>query len=288
VSLDPFKIEGPAVISFSGGRTSGYMLWRILQAHGGKLPDDVIVCFQNTGKEMVETLDFVHECSQRWNVPIVWLEFTGFEPPGRAKCHYKVVTRDTASQNGEPFEALIHALQLLPNPVARTCTSYLKIKTMISYLKALGWDDWDIVLGIRADEPGRVARLRAPGRDNRGGTPVVPLADANTSARDVAAFWRSQPFDLRLPNMNGKTMHGNCDLCFLKPAAQISSLIAEKPERAVWWMKMEALALALASKPSGAVFRSDRPTYAQMARFAAQQGDMFDQDEEALACFCGD
>lgn len=64
------------------------------------------------------------------------------------------------------------------------------------------------------------------------------------------------------------------------------SLIAEKPERAIWWAKMEALALA--SKPSGAVFRSDRPSYAQMIKFAANQTDMFDSNEESIACFCGD
>ncbi len=60
--LDPFLISGPAVISFSGGRTSAYMLWRILRAHGGALPDDVVVCFANTGREMSATLDFVREC----------------------------------------------------------------------------------------------------------------------------------------------------------------------------------------------------------------------------------
>jgi hypothetical protein len=47
-------------------------------------------------------------------------------------------------------------------------------------------------------------------------------------------------------------------------------------------------ALALASKPSGAVFRSDRPSYAQMAAFARDQRDMFDPAEEGIACFCGD
>ncbi len=62
---DPFHITGPALISFSGGRTSGYMLWRILQAHGGTLPDDVYVTFANTGKEREETLRFVYECGSR-------------------------------------------------------------------------------------------------------------------------------------------------------------------------------------------------------------------------------
>lgn len=48
---EPFFVTGPALISFSGGRTSAYMLWRILEAHDGTLPDDVHVTFANTGKE---------------------------------------------------------------------------------------------------------------------------------------------------------------------------------------------------------------------------------------------
>jgi hypothetical protein len=47
-------------------------------------------------------------------------------------------------------------------------------------------------------------------------------------------------------------------------------------------------ALALASKPSGAVFRSDRPSYASMLQFSQDQTNLFDPKDEAIACFCGD
>jgi 3'-phosphoadenosine 5'-phosphosulfate sulfotransferase (PAPS reductase)/FAD synthetase len=70
----PYLIDGPALISFSGGRTSAYLLRQALDAHGGSLPADVIACFANTGKEMPQTLDFVRDCSERWDVEIVWLE----------------------------------------------------------------------------------------------------------------------------------------------------------------------------------------------------------------------
>ncbi len=66
---DPYLIEGPALISFSGGRTSAYLLKHVLDAYGGTLPNNVIACFANTGKEMPQTLDFVRDCGQRLERP---------------------------------------------------------------------------------------------------------------------------------------------------------------------------------------------------------------------------
>jgi 3'-phosphoadenosine 5'-phosphosulfate sulfotransferase (PAPS reductase)/FAD synthetase len=281
---DPFKIDGPTCISFSGGRTSAYMLWRVLQAHQMSLPPEAVVCFANTGKEDEATLRFVQDCSERWNVQIVWLEYQAAEETAD---RWRMVDFNTASRNGEPFEALIKVRNYLPNPVARFCTVELKVRAIHRYLKTIGWTQWDSMLGIRADEQRRLAKI---GNQDYGKheEKCAPLGQVGITKEHVGEFWRSQPFDLGLPNNNGVTMHGNCDLCFLKGGAQVLSLIAEKPERAVWWAKMEALALALASKPSGAVFRSDRPSYAQMAKYAVDQTDMFDKNEEAIACFCGD
>jgi 3'-phosphoadenosine 5'-phosphosulfate sulfotransferase (PAPS reductase)/FAD synthetase len=275
---NPFKITEPTCISFSGGRTSAYMLWRVLQANGGKLPAEAVVCFANTGKEDEATLQFVQRVSNEWVVPIVWLEFRDTDD------RFEVVSFETASRNGEPFEALIRKRNYLPNPVTRFCTIDLKIRPIGRYLLSIGMAETKTeaenmsMIGMRADEQRRAAKIADKSR--------IPLVKAGITKQDVGDFWRAQPFDLELSNMNGVTMHGNCDLCFLKGGAQILSLVQEKPERAVWWAKMEALALA--SKPSGAVFRSDRPSYAQMASFAADQKDMFDQNEEAIACFCGD
>jgi 3'-phosphoadenosine 5'-phosphosulfate sulfotransferase (PAPS reductase)/FAD synthetase len=232
---DPFLITGPAVISFSGGRTSGYMLRRILNSHGGHLPDDVIVCFANTGKEDPLTLDFVHECSRRWHVNVTWLEY---RYRGGDQHGFAIVDHATASRNGEPFEAAIEHRSFLPNPVARFCTVELKVRTMHRYLRSLGWTEWDSIVGIRADEQRRVAKLKNQDYGKHEER-FAPLAEAGITAADVGRFWREQPFDLQLPNNNGKTMHGNCDLCFLKGGDQVLSLIREKPSRAVWWMEQE-------------------------------------------------
>jgi 3'-phosphoadenosine 5'-phosphosulfate sulfotransferase (PAPS reductase)/FAD synthetase len=283
---DPFKINGPTCISFSGGRTSAYMLWRVLQSNGG-LPGEAVVNFANTGKEEEATLRFVRDCSTHWGVAIHWLEYTGID--GQM---YRVTNFEQACRDGEPFEALIRRRQFLPNPVARFCTSELKIRTMHRFIRAeLGWPEWDQFIGIRADEQRRVAKIRARGTstETKDETMCMPLADAGVTVQDVGAFWDAQPFNLELATHNGRTLAGNCDLCFLKPPRQRASLIAERPSRATWWIRMEALALALASSTAGARFcKSNEPSYAQMAANAASQIDAFGHDEEAIPCFCGD
>jgi 3'-phosphoadenosine 5'-phosphosulfate sulfotransferase (PAPS reductase)/FAD synthetase len=286
---DPFLIDSPTCISFSGGRTSAYMLWRVLQSNGG-LPSDAVVCFANTGKEEEATLRFVRDCGRHWGVNITWVEYRDSETK------FAEVDFDSASRDGEPFEAIIRKRQYLPNPVTRFCTSELKIRTMHRWLrdnwKGLGWNaedlEWNQMIGIRADEHRRVSKIRARGHstETTKETMLLPLADAGVTLADIDNFWLDQPFRLELPTHMGRTLAGNCDLCFLKPAGQILSLINQRPERATWWSKMEALALA--SKPSGAVFRSDRANYAQMQANAADQADAFGHDGETIPCFCGD
>jgi 3'-phosphoadenosine 5'-phosphosulfate sulfotransferase (PAPS reductase)/FAD synthetase len=265
---DPFHIVGPAVVSFSGGRTSGYMLWRILQAHGGVLPPDMVVCFANTGREMPATLDFVHECAERWRVPIRWLEFTARRKDGWAETSWTEASRD-----GEPFAALIATQQMLPNPVMRSCTQEMKIRTIARFVVAsYGWKRWLSVVGLRADEPGRVGRSLARNEAGKDRWRVVcPLATAGVTKDDVLAFWRDQDFDLGITS----DFEGNCDGCFLKSRGAIAWMMQRHPERMRWWPEQEAVALGrgVSRSPAAALFRKDRPSYAAMMQ-SVLEGDV--------------
>ncbi|NBW23571.1 MAG: Nin-like protein [Caulobacteraceae bacterium] len=272
--VNPFKITEPTVISFSGGRTSAYMLWRVLQENDG-MPDEAIVCFANTGKEEEATLEFVRDCEKNWGVEIHWLEYQNAEPA------FKRVTFETASRNGEPFEEIIKRRKMLPNTRARFCTAELKVRTVKRYLKSLDWAEWDNMIGIRADEHRRAIKMSA---DDKSECPVMPLHQAGIKKSDVLQFWQSHSFDLGLPIINGETIGGNCDLCFLKSLPKIVTLVSQKPERATWWAKQEEWAQTQTSG-DGNRFRNDRPRYADIHKFVDRQGDMF---ENSIECFCGD
>lgn len=253
--------DGNVQIAFSGGRTSAYMLHAIMEANGG-IPDRARVTFQNTGREMPETLDFVAEVGRRWNAPIVWLEYRPEAP------FFEIISHNSAARDGEPFEALIRRRKYLPNQQARFCTIELKVRTAKRYLRSLGWEHWTNGVGLRADEP---HRLNKPAPRDRW-TVWTPLADAGVSKHDVAAFWRRQPFDLRLPNVRGNCWLGNCDGCFLKSEANLAALARDYPERHEWWERMEALASTLTTG-TGQNF-SVRYTRAEMRDFIERQGDM--------------
>lgn len=272
--MNPYILpDGHVQIAFSGGRTSAYLLRQILIANDG-IPDRAIVTFQNTGREMPETLDFVAEVADRWSVPIVWLEYRP-DAPG-----FEIVGHNSAARDGEPFEALIRKRKFLPNVMSRFCTTEMKVRVAKKYLRSLGWERWTNAVGIRADEP---KRLNKPPSKDRW-TVWTPLADAGVSRHDVAAFWRSQNFDLQLPNVGGNCWLGNCDGCFLKSEASIGALTREFPERAAWWERMEALASSISrpGKPRSAATFSKRYARAEMRDFMERQGDWALSTEGAL------
>ena len=286
---NPYRVPRPAVISFSGGRTSAYMLKHIVDAYGGRLPNDIAVVFANTGLERRETLDFIDTCATAWGVPIVWVEYD-WDAPHRTR----LVDYRTASRKGEPYAALIERKGFVPNATLRYCTGFLKRDRIESYARyRLGLKRWHSVVGLRADEPRRVWRMRAMDCGSRtGGRAALPLADARVAERDVLAWWKDQPFDLALPGYAG-----NCACCFLKGRGKLMHIIREDPSLADWWIEQEAR-VANRIGPDGRACESMKrfrigETYAELRAAALARRDLFDavaddEDDAASDCICTD
>jgi 3'-phosphoadenosine 5'-phosphosulfate sulfotransferase (PAPS reductase)/FAD synthetase len=268
---NPYLFDGPSVISFSGGRTSGYMLASILAAHGGTLPEDIAVVFANTGRERLETLDFVRDVQGYWGVPIHWVEYR--KPEKRGSIRHEEVDYESASRDGEPYTSLIESRNFLPNPVMRFCTTELKVNTMRDWVtRGLGWEAYTNVVGLRADEMNRVTKMQSKNDDPKNKDAwrsIAPMATAGHVLADVTDFWTQQEFDLQL-----RPHEGNCDLCFLKGAGTLSAIIREHPELSNWWEKQEARSVRGRDAGEGqdaSRFRNDRPSYAALAEGVRNQ-----------------
>ena len=295
--MNPYLIEQPFVVSFSGGRTSGYMLRQILDAHGGKMPQGGQVIFCNTGKERTETLDFVERCSLEWGVEIIWLEYRRWleDPgpaPGRWLCKPKkaravrtgleVVNYATASRDGRPFTELIIGSSLLPNVAMRRCTQWLKIKTSWRYVRnVLGWKEYANAIGLRHDEPQRNAKPDP--KSTPGETPDMPLKRAKVTVEQVMDFWKQQSFDLQL-----QPWEGNCDLCFLKGQGKLLRIMQDHPELAGWWVRMEEVFKGKTRLFEAGRFRKNAPSYRATLELSQQPG-LFDTcDLDTPDCRCTD
>ena len=285
----PFRIppSQPHVLHVSGGRSSGYLLRRILDANDG-LPGNVIPIFCNTGKERPETLDFVARMGAEWGVHITWLEYRYREDAAGGtkdpKVHYEVVSHNSASRNGEPFEALIGSRKMLPNQNARVCTMELKVLTAERYLRrAMGLRpatdkrpaDYVSFLGIRYDEP---RRWKKAAKEHCNSS--FPLVSAGIKKEDVGAYWKGAPFDLGIPSWMG-----NCDLCFLKGKQTLLRTIRENPKVADWWADQELL-----KRGNGSFAQfSKRHSVKDLLDMALSTPTLpILDDEGGVDCFCGD
>lgn len=276
----PYWLTAPALISFSGGRTSGFMLFQHLWAHGGVLPAGVWVTFANTGKEREETLRFVHECETRWRCRVWWLEWKdreGKDTP--AADRFDVVGYNSAARRGEPFRALIRRKRYLPNAVSRFCTAELKIDTMKQFMLANGYDAWTNVVGLRSDEMRRIAKQQKRNEEGKERwRSAWPMLRARITKRDIWRFWLGEninPKALTHPLPQGFDLglwpyEGNCDYCFLKGLDVLAYQERERPDSIDDWIAMEDLGSELATNPNGARFVTEY-RYETIKRDVARQ-----------------
>lgn len=188
---------------------------------------DIKVVFANTGKEDPGTLDFLDECQTAWGIDVVWVE--GY-PSSKGKgwgVDHKIVTYETASRNGEPFEAMISRIGI-PSSSAPFCSDQLKRKAIESYLKSIGWKGYWKALGIRVDEPKRINKKWKSRRI------LYPFAHIEpTTKSQVLAWWDKQDFNLDIhPDL------GNCNCCWKKAFSVLYRIAQKTPKEFDWWQEM--------------------------------------------------
>tara|TARA_B100001063_G_C16775376_1_gene564834 strand:- start:5079 stop:5996 length:918 start_codon:yes stop_codon:yes gene_type:complete len=216
------------VISFSGGRTSGYLTQRLLKQK--KKWKDIIVIFANTGQEHEKTLEFINKCDKKFGFNTVWLEAVPHlgEKKGSTA---KIVNFKTASRNGEPFERVIEKYGI-PWSKAGHCTRELKENPIKNYLKERGLDKSNRVMaiGIRADEAHR--QIKTAQLNNF----IYPLVGWDIDKEDVLDWWEEQDFDLEIPEHMG-----NCVWCWKKSYIKLATVMKEKPDAFDFPERMEKI-----------------------------------------------
>ena len=142
----------PHVVKFSGGRSSGMLLFMLLD-NGLLDPErgDVVV-FNNTASEHVETYRFTQACQEaceRYKIPFFWVEFQTYEDarngewtrvPTYRLVNCKPRTNDNVDGfhwRGEVFEELISWSGFVPNQFSRICTRHMKLECTRMFL-----NDW--------------------------------------------------------------------------------------------------------------------------------------------------
>lgn len=293
--VDPANL--PLVVAFSGGRTSGMMLRRLLDTER-EMP---IVLFANTGKERDETLDFVNEVSTQWKVPVIWLQLTKTKvdlgkvrriPSVKTRKNllsapymlwYEEVTYATAKRhtdNDTPFDRVISCRQILPNAVSRYCSSEMKVRTMQRYLWDNGIYSFRNAIGFRSDEPDRAYDLIYSSDRNKKCHLEFPLMNLGVTEPDVRSFWKQQSFDLRL-----ESYEGNCHLCFLKKKRSLLTLVKEQPELAKWWSDAEKQKSQTTKTSQGGQFNRNF-TIEQLIEQAFEFEPTEEDKQDAMQCAC--
>lgn len=218
-------------ISFSGGETSAFMTWWILNNWKDRY-DEMAVVFANTGEENEQTLLFVALCAYHWDIPVTWVEAV-IHHGERKNPTARIVDYASASRLGEPFEEMIQKYGI-PNTKFKHCTRTLKLRPMEDYIRNhLGWEagSYDTAIGIRTDE---VDRISSKAKEHR---IVYPLVDAKPMRKsDINTFWAAMPFRLGL-----KGYEGNCKWCWKKSLRKHVTLMGEHPEHFDFPERMERI-----------------------------------------------
>ena len=221
------------IVSFSGGRTSAYMVWLFEQK---RMREDINVEFVycDTGAEHENTYSFIRDVVKHYGIKLTCLRCV-VNPEKGIGTTYKVVPLEECQPDLKPFQDMILKYGN-PSFVAPLCTREMKSTPSDKYCnEKYGHGNYVKWLGIRVDEPNRIKvvedQLDLFGGGKRISKEKLPLRYlgqiSNMTKQDILDWWEDQPF-----NLNLSEELGNCVFCVKKGTNKIALAAKKEPELA--------------------------------------------------------
>jgi len=218
------------LVSFSGGETSAFMGQWLKKNYIKYGYENIVFVFANTGLENEETLKFVQQCDEHWNLNIKWVECKINIEKGQGTRYY-LTDFNNAKRNGEPFESMIVKYGI-PNQSAPHCTRELKQNPIKAFAKDFfNGDKYDTAIGIRMDE---VDRMNAKAKEMHFIYPLIKKDMIPATKPMINFFWKQMPFRLEL-----KGYQGNCLTCWKKADKKLFQIYKENPKAFEFMDRME-------------------------------------------------
>ena len=203
------------VVSFSGGRTSAYLVHLMEQRR--LAGEDVHYVYMDTGAEHPKTYEFIRNVVKKWGINLHCLRVIPNPELGKAS-GYEELSVDDIGPDLIPWKRMLNKYGH-PYVGGAFCTDRMKTVPFTKYCQErFGRGNYHTWLGIRTDEKSRL-------KPTNGFSYLADISDFEK--QDVLDWWGKQPFDL------GIHEHlGNCVFCIKKSMQKVALATMDEPELA--------------------------------------------------------
>lgn len=209
------------IVSFSGGRTSAYLV-HLMEQRRKKENIDVEYVFMDTGAEHPKTYEFIKNCVEYFDIELTVLKSVINQELG-VGVKYKRININECKWDLSLFKEMMskHSTPCLTSPFSN---GRLKTEPMMKYIKDNYPEPATQWLGMRIDEKNRLKS-----KPN-----IKYLAEISSMEKiDIVGWWAEMPFDLEIGDWLG-----NCVFCYKKSPVKIALAMKQEPELAKEWIEM--------------------------------------------------
>ncbi|GIC77682.1 phosphoadenosine phosphosulfate reductase family protein [Moritella sp. F3] len=213
------------VVSFSGGRTSAYLVF-LMEIARKMFGWNVFYVYCDTGVEHGLTYRFIREIVKFWGIDLIVLRTVINPILGEGNSFEVFGPEDLSTHRMPPFEPFKSMMKKYGTPYSggEFCSERMKKDPFEAYCnQRFGKGNYITWLGMRSDEPKRLKPK----------TNVRYLADlVEIDKPSILSWWKKQVFDLLIDEDEG-----NCLFCMKKSTPKLALALKKNPGLARVWFK---------------------------------------------------